>query len=320
MDCVLYFSFRSSLSFIKKIGDYRMKRGELTTQQLVILIILIISFVIILFFLFKMNLGGTTDKELCHNSVVMRGNSILPKETLPLNCHTKYLCISSDGTCEKMTNPEIKKVKTQDEVYQILADEMADCWWTFGEGKINYVGDDLFQHNYCSLCSQVSFDDSLKKSLFVDGSFSQKNLYDYLEKEKIPEKEFTYLEYLYGLDNLSKIHKGGFEKIDLNSQYLIIMGISSDVSKLSWLATGAVAAGTGIAIITFAPAAVPIIGALSVSSITGVFLTGVGGGAGYLMGVGIEGLSKNYYLPPTIIKVDSDEFKSLNCDSIKTLA
>ena len=47
-------------------------RAELTTQQIVGLIILIISFVIILYFIFALNLGETTDKEICHNSVALR--------------------------------------------------------------------------------------------------------------------------------------------------------------------------------------------------------------------------------------------------------
>ena len=59
---------------------------------------------------------------------------------------------------------ETKKVKTETEVYGILADEMADCWWMFGEGKVNYVGKDLPEKQlYCSICSQLAFDNSLEE-------------------------------------------------------------------------------------------------------------------------------------------------------------
>ena len=66
---------------MKKIKN---SRGELTTQQIVLLIILITSFTIILFFFFKLNLGEETDKELCHNSVVLKGS--LPSDLTSLNC------------------------------------------------------------------------------------------------------------------------------------------------------------------------------------------------------------------------------------------
>lgn len=52
------------------------RKGELTTQQLVMLIILILSFAVILFFIFRLNLGGTTNKEICHDSVVKK-NQVL---------------------------------------------------------------------------------------------------------------------------------------------------------------------------------------------------------------------------------------------------
>ena len=64
----------------------------------------------------------------------MRSASI-SEDAIPLKCSRIYICISKDGTCERMTKPEVKKVKTEDEIYNILAEEMATCWWMFGEGK-----------------------------------------------------------------------------------------------------------------------------------------------------------------------------------------
>ena len=49
------------------------KKGEMTTQQIVLLIILIASFAVILGFLFKLNFGAESEKDICHNSVVLRG-------------------------------------------------------------------------------------------------------------------------------------------------------------------------------------------------------------------------------------------------------
>ena len=47
------------------------KKGALTTQQIVLLIILIASFVVILYFFMSAELGEESEKEICHNSVVI---------------------------------------------------------------------------------------------------------------------------------------------------------------------------------------------------------------------------------------------------------
>lgn len=136
------------------------KKGALTTQQIVLLIILIASFVVILYFFMSAGLGEESEKQVCHNSVVMKSRASLPGDT-ELNCERTYVCITEDGTCEGMSKPKKEEVENLDEVYSVLSQEMAECWWMFGEGKINYIGDKFRKDNYCSICSQVLFDDSL---------------------------------------------------------------------------------------------------------------------------------------------------------------
>ncbi|MBU2503438.1 MAG: hypothetical protein KJ879_00065, partial [Nanoarchaeota archaeon] len=108
------------------------KRGELTTKQLVTIIILITSFIIVLFLLFQLNLGETSDKEICHNSVTLRAKASVFSGSL--DCKTNYLCVSSGGSCEGITETSTAEVdagnKTQ--VMEALADEMVSCWWQFG--------------------------------------------------------------------------------------------------------------------------------------------------------------------------------------------
>src|SRR3989338_2616601 len=103
------------------------KNGEITTQQIVILIILIASFVVILFLLFRLNLGKQTSVDLCRNSVILKGKSVLPKDTIKLDCYRSYKCLTFDGSCEGLNNPEIAKMKTANETYKNIADEMAQC-------------------------------------------------------------------------------------------------------------------------------------------------------------------------------------------------
>jgi hypothetical protein len=144
------------------------KKGEPSTGALVGIIILVLSFAILLILLFRVDLKKNIDKEICHNSVILKSTVIasqnVMKDVVPLKCKTQVLCLSKDGTCEDMVSPSIVKVKTKEEVYNILAEELASCWWMFGEGQIDYVGKEvLADKNYCSLCSQIAFDNSIKE-------------------------------------------------------------------------------------------------------------------------------------------------------------
>jgi hypothetical protein len=298
------------------------KKAEITTQQIVLLIILIVSFAVILFFLLRLNLGKASDEEVCHNSVVTRGSGVIPKESVPLNCKTSYICITKDGSCEKMTSPEIMKVGTKDEVYKVLADKMADCWWMFGEGKLNYVGNTFLSQLYCSICSQVAFDNSLD-GIFTNGEIDKKDFYNYLSVTSISNKDISYLDYLMGLKNSQTIEDAlkendpnlSFGKINIGKQYSIVMGIFSEVGVGTWIATG-VGAGifiAGITIVTGGVGTAPAIILIGSGAIGG----GVGG---YMMGTAVRGESGHDYLSPTIIETNSADIDNLRCASIKTLA
>lgn len=302
------------------------KKGELTTQQIVMLVILITSFVIILVFMFLLDLGETTNEQLCHNSVATRGSSVIPSGSIPLDCRTTYVCLTEDGSCERMTNPEVKKVGNKLEVYKILAEEMAQCWWMFGEGKINYVGDDFTHNNYCSICNQVGFDDSVQGIL--GKSLDKDDFYDYL---KATEKSggVSYSDYLFGRGKLeeleSELSKKGsvsFGEIDLDKQSYIVMGIISEVD--GWVSTLAgIGAGVGI-----------VIGTVTTGGVFGYVVAGaLVGGAGGFIGDGVfsainptissitvKGSSGNDFLAPTLIEADSDKFELLNCEEVNTFS
>lgn len=314
-------------------------RGELTTQQIVILIILLVSFIIILYLLFRLDLGGESDSEVCYNSVVLRGSSILPTEATPLKCSRKYLCLTEDGTCEGMTNPEIEKVKTEEEVYSVLAEEMANCWWMFGEGKINYVTNTMTKDNYCSICSQIVFDNSLTfikdadgQLSFPDGNISKDYFYNYLAREKVPDENLTYAQYILGTNDIEGLRKefseqtkngdASFGKIKIGEQYFIVMGITTNVNTLGWVLSGA--AVGGVLVIGLATAGIGSAGFVAVL-IGETAAGGVGGGIskiadmispeiGAIMieGDGIE----NQFMTPTIQRANSDSFAALNCEEV----
>ncbi len=301
-----------------KIKKEKNNKAEITTQQIVLLIILLVSFAVILFFLLRLNLGNTSDEEVCHNSVVTRGSGVIPKESVPLNCKASYVCISKDGSCEAWSaSHETEKVETKEEVYNVLANKMADCWWMYGEGKLNYVGDDWKKNLYCSICSQVAFDNSI--DLFQNGEISQKEFYTYLANTNMSGKDTTYLDYLLGLKNSQLIedtlknNKSDFGTINLGKQYLIMMGIYNKVVGIwGWAAGGAVAGGI-IAAVLSGGVSIPITIIIAIGATTG-------GAGGYLIGTGVRGESGHDYLSPTIIEATSTDLAKLDCASIKTLA
>ena len=174
------------------------KKGELTTKQLVTMIILIVSFVIVLFLLFRLNLGETSNKEICRNSVVLKSQSALISGSL--NCRTNYLCISGGGDCEEI--PVTSKIevnsKNSEEIMKSLADEMSDCWWVFGEGKVDYADAGSFERLVCSICSIVEFDEKVNEET---SEISYLEFYDYLRRTQKKGSQ-SYLNYLYSANSL----------------------------------------------------------------------------------------------------------------------
>jgi hypothetical protein len=316
-----------------KMINIKKKKGELSSEQIIVLAVLIMSFLAILFFIFRMEFGKESNMEVCHNSVVMRGSSVIPTDAVPLKCSREYVCLTKDGSCEGMTKSTIIKVKTKDELYGILAEQMANCWWEFGEGKINYVTSTMTKNNYCSICSQLFFDNSLNEIEGIDKNISKDEFYNYLSFTTVPNKNITYSKYFFGTDDISTLREQisnqagkevSFGDIKVGGQYFVVMGITSQVKAITWV-LGGTAIG-GMAVIGLATAGIG----------TAAFLAVVAGDvAGGAIGKGVAGISglfspqigaivvdgegiKNKFMAPTIQGANSDEFKLLNCEDIVT--
>jgi hypothetical protein len=299
-----------------------LKKGELSTQQIVLLIILILSFIIILFFLFRMNFGGESEKDICRNSVMMRGTSSVSSDALPLKCSRNYICITQNGDCIGMVKPTKIKVKTEEEVYEALAKEMSDCWWMLGDGKVDYIGKDFFfKDNYCSICDQILFDSSLTKIKgFEKGKISKDKLYDYMAKTKMPTQNITYAEYLLGTNEIATLKQEiaknqsaqvSFGTISIGQPYYLITGITSEVNGRGWK----IAAAVGISVVGWW---FPGTWATWAGLIGGAVIVGVGEyGAGKEVEIGAitvkgRGIS-NEFMSPTIQEANSETFDKLNC-------
>jgi len=215
------------------------KIGEITTQQIVMLIILIVSFAVILIFIFVLNPGKLTDQQICHNSVILvdKGEGLVGN----LDCRTGYTCISGGGNCPDLASKQTKvkidlknDINDKKKIVESLAEEMSNCWWEFGEGKIDYVGNAVaFSDNICAVCSVVSFD----KEVQALGSVTYQELYEGMNKLK--DGRQTYLKYLYNTGNLvdftNNLDVGNIKgedylqrTIDFSKEYVVVTGLSEE--------------------------------------------------------------------------------------------
>jgi len=96
-------------------------------------IFLIIGFLIVLYFIFRLDLGNENPKQICHNSVVIRANKAVPTDAVPLKCDRNYVCLTRDGSCENMLDPQKFKVKTENEVYENGLCTKATAVWNNSE-------------------------------------------------------------------------------------------------------------------------------------------------------------------------------------------
>lgn len=301
------------------------KRAELTTTQIVGLVVLILSFVIILFLIFQLNLGETSQKELCRDSVILKGKSLLPTGQAPLNCKSEYVCFSKTDSCGDKTYERIVKVNSKNGFYRALADEMADCWWMFGEGKIDYIGSEFVPDFYCSMCSTIYFDSSVKE-IFGADNFSQKELYDFMVNNNMSSNnKLGYDQYLYQgidlknsqqfLDSIENEYSGknaGFPLVNLDSTYVILMGIWSKTSTLSWV-------GLGVGIVLIAPFALfSITGAIIAVTVTGATYGASEAIDYFYSGTSLVGDSGLEYLRPVLVEKRSEYFDAYKCEHILT--
>jgi hypothetical protein len=220
------------------------KKGEITTAEIVMIIVLVVSFIILLYFLWRLSLGGTTNAEICHNSVVLQARSahLAPGG---LQCKTDYVCISGGGTCANM-NPTITinvDPTNTNQIMQAIAGQMTSCWYEFGEGNLDYLQLNLVQQSVagsggtqCGVCSVIGFDNTIKNSKpfstlqdclsYYQGTvsqsqicssmfssnpatpysrlFSYQDLLNFLANNEYSNSQ-TYLQYLYGVSSIQNL-------------------------------------------------------------------------------------------------------------------
>ena len=196
-----------------------MNKKGATVQAIIISIIIILLSGAIIFLFFRfLPYKEMIDKEACHQSVILRSQSIAGfepgKHLVPLNCKTQEIEISS-------TNEQF--------IAREISNAMYDCWWMLGEGKYDFFSDPSWQEIViefgtaqgtakanCVVCSIIKFTENVQdKNLRIDVA-------EFMESTKIPTKNITYLEYLAGQEDVRLPTGLEIEKIDTSQEYAIV--------------------------------------------------------------------------------------------------
>lgn len=182
------------------------KKAEMSSKMIVSLVLLIAGFAILASAFFSFEWESENLRQVCHQSVVLRAtsNQVSGMDFVPLNCKTQKKCVTTGligGKCESVfkNSNDVKKIKvnSKKEVEKFIADEIIDCWSMMGEGKLSIFSNSIAEkagigsvYPSCIVCSRIAFDEDLDSKYVRD-----LDVYDYMKKNKVPGKDFTYAEY-----------------------------------------------------------------------------------------------------------------------------
>jgi len=222
-------------------------KKAIARKTLIEMLALIMSAVILIVLLGRYSPlhGQIVTKEACRDSVLLRA-SIMEKGILekvvsvpPLNCKTRYYCITKGQKCEDEKYVPVV-VKDENDIKEAIANYMYDCWDQLGEGKRDF----LYSGKRSLICSVVKFENEVKNEYPSISGF-----YNYLTIHTIPGGNITFIKYLTGIDDLTGKVKIQDDKMTTNVDYAVIFtsfkgeGVirtSTIFSSLSLLGEGAV--------------------------------------------------------------------------------
>jgi hypothetical protein len=180
-----------------------MKKAQVTSTLAVLIIGLAIAVILVSAWgIYAQVIKSKTDIEACRLSIIGKSNVKLGgKSPLELKCPRNYITFFKDHIVQKTSGREdVKKVRTgtartdkfkelnADIVFQVVAEELRQCWYKVGEGKfIPFDQKVASTSSICLVCSIIDFDVESK-------TFSGFNAY--LNDNRMPGSESTYLEYL----------------------------------------------------------------------------------------------------------------------------
>jgi len=190
----------------------RKKQGDISSTTIVTVVLLLIGFGILLLFISRIYYSGTTEREVCRESVNLRGGVLAVtkgiSDYVPLECKTQKVCVTSGligGNCEQDFQKEKvtkAKVDTTGKISKAISDEVLDCWDMMGQGRISLFTGGWYDKfgisgakSSCVICSRIALDmknlpDSVKTKL------GDVNVYNYMATHTIAGQKFSYLQYM----------------------------------------------------------------------------------------------------------------------------
>lgn len=189
----------------------RNKKGEISSEQLVITVIAILGFVIVLIFWASIKFSYTED-EICKFSVLSRATTPVDsaKGFVPLKCGTKKICITDgNGKCEAYFSGETnidyitvdsnKRAEAAETIAKINVEQLYGCWDLMGQGKLEIFPQSVLKKigfvsevdNGCVICARIAIDDKINDK---DTILNLVDVSGYMRNTQVPGKALTYLQ------------------------------------------------------------------------------------------------------------------------------
>lgn len=345
--------FKKERTWVERNYDTMVKKGEITSGQLILMILLIIGFVIIVYFLYSIfNWNPIIDEQACHESVVFRSTVnfgfIKSSKIVPLKCQTEKICMSmSKNDCNQVgkntpNNPVTKinldkdPIKARQQILDQFAESMRKCHSMLGEGQLLFMPERIgwgekywTGTNYCLICARIVLDEEAMQKI---DDISYAELYRELGTKALPDKK-SYLEYLYPdwkdwhsvwrlfqqfkdnkLSQLQNINTIEDWKMNISDEGGFAI-VAQIAPKSYWMVFTKAGAGLGATAIGAA-----IIGAPITVTLGGAAL--VGGAIFWYYsptGQGVEGVADNpiAYSPPAVVPYSLENLQGMKCDSFE---
>jgi len=270
--------------------------GSVAKIILVIIALLLLYNVIVYGYTSFITQSGS--KEACKNWVNLQSTSVL-KEARSL----KSSCVTTEETIKD------KDIKTKNDIYEILANNMYDCWDMYGRGEQDFYSY-LFTEsgaNYCRICSEI------KTSSDLEQNKRKVNIDDfeiYLTNTHIPSSRETYAEFLTKVDNAQINFGSGSLTLDPQKSLYTMFVVSKKAQNPNFFnEKTAVPSVMQFGIDLGGCTAVGEVGFL-LGSLAGPVVGGIAGVGGCILGiVGGEVVSShvgNNYFFPSVLLVNSD--------------
>ncbi|HVY01252.1 MAG TPA: hypothetical protein VHA12_00620 [Candidatus Nanoarchaeia archaeon] len=193
-----------------------IKRGELTSTQIIMIVLAILGFLILLAFYMQLKTDNYTSDEVCKLSVVSRATAAEVKQgtqsLVPLQCTTSKICLveTSAGDCKQFVGEKnvvkivLPKNKAKDaageeeqarEIEKQMANSMLNCWNMMGQGKLDLFG--TLKEGYgfeqsksrCVVCTRVAIGNDVSASVLGKVDVNR-----YMEKYTTPGSSLTYVQ------------------------------------------------------------------------------------------------------------------------------